>query len=221
MNLKVCGITPLTDVEKLIGSVSYLGFIFYEPSPRNAYGMSPEKIRALKKDFETVAVSVNLPLNELISLCRERDITTVQLHGEESPDYANRLKDVGFTILKAFRISHLTTPEVLEKMTRGYKGIADLLVFDAAGKAPGGNGTKFDHEILKSYSGAIPYLLSGGIGPDDLEHFINLDTDQYPGFFGLDLNSRFEISPGKKDCNKIIEFVKKLKSSGTQTSKSL
>ncbi len=130
----------------------------------------------------------------------------IQLHGSESPDYISQLNDQ-WPIIKAFNIA---TAEDLEA-TKPYEGIADYFLFDTKGKSVGGNGEKFDWSVLKSYNGETPFLLSGGIGPDDAE----MVKSQFPILnakcIGIDLNSRFEIAPALKDINKLKEFIKKIR----------
>lgn len=211
MLVKVCGITEKTATGLLAEKVDMLGFIFHKPSPRNAGKMPTPQIRSLSRSVETVGVFVDYPVNTLAEICKERGITTVQLHGEESPEYCLLLKEWGFKVIKAFRIADkLTSQELNEKITP-YDYFVDLFLFDTQGKNAGGNGIKFNWGILKDYRGMTPYLLSGGIGREDAELINNLDPTLYPGFAGIDLNSKFEISAGEKDVASILEFLECLK----------
>jgi phosphoribosylanthranilate isomerase len=105
--------------------------------------------------------------------------------------------------IKAFNIA---AREDLEA-TAPYEGLADYFLFDTKGKCVGGNGEKFDWSVLSSYRGETPFLLSGGIGPDDAER---VKAFRHPKCVGIDLNSRFEISPAVKDINKLKTFLQSL-----------
>ena len=91
--------------------------------------------------------------------------------------------------------------------TKPYEGLADLFLFDTRGKAVGGNGTKFDWTVLTDYNGNTPFILSGGIGPDDAER---LRAFHHPKCTGIDLNSRFELAPGLKDITALHKFFTEL-----------
>ena len=113
--------------------------------------------------------------------------------------------DGGFaTVIKAFNIATATDLEA----TKPYEGIVDYFLFDTKGKSIGGNGEKFDWSVLANYVGETPFLLSGGIGPDDAER---VKAFHHPKCIGIDLNSRFETAPGLKDINKLKEFIKEIR----------
>lgn len=94
------------------------------------------------------------------------------------------------------------------KVTGNYAASCDLFLFDTATSGYGGSGQSFDWEILQHYTGTVPFLLSGGIGEDDAA---KVAAFRHPRFAGIDLNSRFELSPGIKDIEKLNRFIKKLK----------
>ena len=208
MILKVCGITDrCKGIEDI--PATHLGFIFHKPSPRNAFSTSAEFVKRLGRNYATTGVFVNSCLDEIERICLERDITTVQLHGEESPEFCSNLKSLGYTVIKALRVMPATTKENLAKLSEDYSGKADYLLFDTGGKLPGGNGVKFNWELLESRL-KMPYILSGGIGPEDTEEVGRMLTHPPLRFEGLDINSRFEVSPGEKDIKLIKEFIKKI-----------
>ena len=211
MLVKVCGITEKTNISELEGRVNLLGFIFYPPSPRNAFETSTEFIKRLGQKFEKVGVFVDYPIDHLVFLCRQRNIRTVQLHGRETPEYARILRELGFKVIKAFSISSETHDHDFTELTLPYEEVVDMFLFDTAGKNAGGNGVKFNWELLKRYKGKTPYLLSGGIGPQDISLITSLQPEDYPGLAGFDLNSRFEISPGEKNTVLLSEFIDSLK----------
>ena len=108
------------------------------------------------------------------------------------------------TLIKALNIA---TPEDLQK-TEPYEGLADYFLFDTKGKSVGGNGEKFDWSVLASYQGETPFLLSGGIGPEDAQ---DVKTFHHPKCIGIDLNSRFETEPGLKDITKLKQFLEAIR----------
>jgi phosphoribosylanthranilate isomerase len=121
---------------------------------------------------------------------------------------APSLADGGFpAIIKAFSIA--TAADL--RQTSVYHGLADLFLFDTKGPSAGGNGRKFDWSVLSAYAGPTPFLLSGGIGPADAEALRQLPLlDGFPVeyFYGIDLNSRFELAPGLKDIHLLQDFIK-------------
>lgn len=208
MLVKVCGITSATDVGEIKEKADMLGFIFHNPSPRNAFSTSTEFVKETGRNVETVGVFVDFPKEQLIDICRLRDIRTVQLHGKESPEECKRLRDSGFKVIKAFRIFGNMTGEDLSELTEKYEGMADLFLFDTGGKMAGGNGEKFNWQILEEYNGQTPYLVSGGISADDWKEILRMDKN--PNFLGVDINSCFEISPGNKDTEAVLRFIEKV-----------
>ena len=209
MLIKVCGITEKTDASKLKGKVDILGFIFYPPSQRNAFNLDKEIIKKYGKDFQTVGVFVDSPLEEVTSICEERDITTIQLHGKENLEYIELLKKKGYKIIKAISISTEDDVTLLQNKINLYQRKADILLFDTAGRKKGGNGYKFDWNIFKKLIIRSPFFLSGGISIEDVKS-INEISKKSSVMIGVDINSRFEISPGEKDINQINEFTVKI-----------
>lgn len=124
------------------------------------------------------------------------------------PAAAPSLADGGFpAIIKAFSIA--TAADL--RQTSVYHGLADLFLFDTKGPSAGGNGRKFDWSVLSAYAGPTPFLLSGGIGPADaglLRQLPLLDGFPVEYFYGIDLNSRFELAPGLKDIHLLQDFIK-------------
>jgi len=208
--IKICGMRDSENIRDIIGiKPDMLGLIFYPGSPR--YVSDPEKLVSVfknRKDIKLVGVFVNEEIIRILELHNMLEFDFVQLHGQEKPDYCmelkaqgSGLKAQGLKIIKAFGISE---PVDFEK-TDGYKNIADFFLFDTKTSSHGGSGRKFDWEVLESYDGETPFLLSGGIGPGDFPDI------QHPAFAGLDLNSRFEISPGLKDLELLKNYLKKVR----------
>ena len=108
-------------------------------------------------------------------------------------------------IIKAFAIA---TPKDLTE-TKNFETCCDYFLFDTKSSLPGGNGISFDWNILNDYTGNIPFLVSGGIRPTDIEKILSF---QHPACIGIDINSQFEIYPGEKDTEKIKKFIQSLRS---------
>jgi phosphoribosylanthranilate isomerase len=126
------------------------------------------------------------------------------LHGDESPDFCRQLQHAGCTIIKAFSVSSKSD----FGQTTAYESFVKYFLFDTKSSERGGTGKRFDWSILEEYIGYTPFVLSGGIGP---EHLTDLQTFTHPLMAGVDLNSRFELSPALKDVGKIETFVNQYK----------
>ncbi|MBK9736408.1 MAG: phosphoribosylanthranilate isomerase [Saprospiraceae bacterium] len=124
------------------------------------------------------------------------------MHGDESPQFARSLKSF-IKVIKVFRIDDAFDPETLDKYN-----FCDYYLFDTATIHFGGSGHKFDWTRLHAYNIRKPFLLGGGIGPKDIEDVLKLS---HPKFAGVDINSKFEISPGIKDVKMVREFVDALR----------
>lgn len=201
MLLKVCGMREeenIRAVEKL--PVDLVGFIFYPRSPRYVDTLPGYMPRSAGR----VGVFVNEELHVIEETIARYRLTHVQLHGNETPALCHALKQQGVQVIKAFSVS---VADDL-KATGNYSASCDLFLFDTATSGYGGSGRSFDWEILQHYTGAVPFLLSGGIGEDDAA---KVAAFRHSRFAGIDLNSRFELSPGIKDIDKLNRFIKKLK----------
>ena len=199
MMTKVCGMRDaqnIRDVESL--GVDWIGMIFWPKSKRYVAEVPSYLPEHLKK----VGVFVDSTLDDILQHISDYQLDIIQLHGQESPDFAKALKP--HTIIKAFNIEK--ADDLLQ--TEKYKGIADYFLFDTKGKMVGGNGQKFDWSVLTTYQGKTPFLLSGGIGPEDAE---SVRSFHHPRCIGIDLNSRFESEPGFKDINQLKTFINKLR----------
>ena len=199
MITKVCGMRDaqnIRDVEAL--GFDWIGMIFWPKSKRYVAEVPSYLPEHLKK----VGVFVDSTLDDILQHISDYQLDIIQLHGQESPDFAKALKP--HTIIKAFNIEK--ADDLLQ--TEKYKGIADYFLFDTKGKMAGGNGQKFDWSVLTAYQGKTPFLLSGGIGPEDAE---SVRSFHHPRCIGIDLNSRFESEPGFKDINQLKTFINKLR----------
>lgn len=180
----------------------YMGFIFYEKSPRYAATLNPA---ALPDHVRRVGVFVNASTPEIENRAEQYGLQALQLHGSESPETCQALRAKGYEIIKAFGIE--TAADLAQ--TAEYAECCDLFLFDTRTPAHGGSGLRFDWRILDLYNGKTPFLLSGGISDKNALEILNIEQ---PGFYGVDLNSRFEIEAGLKDAGLLERFIKTIRS---------
>ena len=199
MVYKVCGMRNAENIREVSAlGIDLMGFIFWPKSSR--YVSEPPSY--LPTDCKRVGVFVDASLEDIRQHIHDYQLDIVQLHGHESPEFAKALKPA--IIIKAFNIA---TAEDL-KQTKPYEGIVDYFLFDTKAQLPGGSGEQFDWSVLSQYEGTTPFLLSGGIGPDDAER---IKAFHHERCIGIDLNSRFELAPALKDVHQLKEFLKKVK----------
>ena len=197
--IKVCGMREeqnISDLEKL--DIDWMGMIFWSGSKR--YVSRPPS--RLPQRVKKVGVFVDASLDDIRQHVSDYQLDIIQLHGHETPAFLEALKPL--TLIKAFNIADASD---LEK-TKAYEGIADYFLFDTKGKIVGGNGEKFDWTVLTAYEGSTPFLLSGGIGPDDAQR---VKRFHHHKCIGIDLNSRFESAPGLKDIVQLQTFIKQIR----------
>ena len=201
--IKVCGMREAENIRAVEAlGIDLMGFIFWPKSSRYVN----ERPAYLPTQCKRVGVFVNASIEEIMQKVQDYALDYIQLHGSESPEYAQRLRSVygdSVAVIKAFNIA---TKEDLEA-TKSYEGLADYFLFDTKAQLPGGSGQQFDWSVLADYDGETPFLLSGGIGPDDAER---VKSYYHPKCAGIDLNSRFELAPGLKDVKKLKEFIGKV-----------
>jgi len=209
MNIKVCGITQLKQLQQLEGlDIDFAGLIFYEDSPRYMrHKIAGEELKSADFDMKKVGVFVNAGYDEIMQTIEDYHLDAVQLHGNETPDLCSELSD-STEVIKTFRIAG--NELMVDKMVKPYDEVCDYYLFDKGGvqETLGGTGQQFDWEVLRNSRIEKPFFLSGGIGPDDvmkLKHF------EHPDLFAIDINSKFETAPGVKDMGKILGFIKQLK----------
>ncbi len=221
MRIKVCGMTRADQVKQLDDmGVDFAGFIFYPKSPRYVFRhMSASHIKNIKGNINKVGVFVNEEVDEILRIVDECGLYIVQLHGDETPKFCERISDY-ITVIKVFRVSE---NENIEWKIKDYYEAADMFMFDtgptllqpkveSTSAVFGGTGRKFNWDILKGMHIRKPFFLSGGIAPDDVENiktFTNPDVFGKVGsdLFAIDLNSKFEHYAGVKDMEKIRTFV--------------
>ena len=208
MRIKVCGMTEPEQVAQLAGlGVSFAGFIFYPKSPRYVFkNMTTTQIRK-ENSINKVGVFVNSTIEEVLHMVDECRLHMVQLHGDESPKFCEKIADY-VSVVKAFRLSE---NDSVEWMIRPYMEMCDMFMFDTMGVGYGGTGKKFDWSVLKNETIGKPFFLSGGIEPGDEEKLKEFSEEPVAkALFAVDINSRFEVSPGIKDMEKVKQFTKNL-----------
>lgn len=195
--LKICGITNLEDARFAAGAMAdYLGFIFYEKSPRY---IDPAEAGAMINWIEgpeKVGVFVNQSLDDVNRITKETGLDIVQLHGNETPEYCQL---VDKRVIKVIHITPDTTPEELKVQITLYDEVADYLLFDTKIEGLwGGTGETFNWDLLKDITGDTPFFLSGGLNPGNVKDAIEAVKP-----YAVDLSSGLEEKPGLKDFGKI------------------
>ena len=208
--LKVCGLTKMDQIQELISlNTDFLGFIFYEKSPRFVLNhLSLEEISEINHQGK-VGVFVNETVEKISEISEKAKLNFIQLHGDEDEEFVKKLRlslSKNIKIIKVIRIGNQSFDE-LQKTINQQPSTVNYLLFDTDSKAFGGTGKTFDWQILNEIEIPIPYFLSGGIS---LENIHQLSTiNQQP--LALDINSKFETEPGSKDLEKIKIFKSLLK----------
>lgn len=207
-NLKVCGLTDLNQIDELINlNIDFLGFIFYEKSPRYVLNhLTLEQISDINYQ-KKVGVFVNETIENIIAISEKANLNLIQLHGDEDFNFIENLKhklDSNIQIIKVIRIGEdfKVISDKLNTKNQQPNPI-NYLLFDTDSKAFGGTGKTFDWKILNQLNIEIPYFLSGGISLENVEEVKNIK--QKP--FALDINSKFEIEAGFKDLDKIKKLL--------------
>ena len=188
--------------------IEFAGFIFYPKSPRyiKKFHLSALDVKREKLNINRVGVFVNATAEEILKTVDDWRLQMVQLHGDESPKFCEHISN-HITTIKAFRIG---PDENIDWKIYPYRDSADMYLFDTVGVNYGGTGIQFDWNVLAKAQINKPYFLSGGIGADDTDKIRQFVPGQ-KDLFSIDVNSRFEISPGVKDMEMIEEFCKKIK----------
>lgn len=199
--VKICGITNLEDALSAVeAGADALGFVFYAASPRHIFPEQATRIISQLPPFvQTVGLFVNEELNtvnEVADLCR---LDLVQLHGDESADYCQQISR---RVLKAFRVRSLTCLDPI----KDYR-VAGYLLDTFSPSFYGGTGTSFNWEIAtEAVKRHQRIILAGGLTPDNVAEAI-----RQVGPYGVDVSSGVEAAPGKKDRDKVREFIRNAK----------
>ncbi len=222
MVIKVCGMRDAQNIREVSQlGVDMIGMVFYPKSPRyvemqsSHAGIIPDYVKEdinikSAKSPARVGVFVDDMVQNIVTRVVNYHLDYVQLHGNEPREMCENLRltldpDIrpGIKIIKAISVSDASDIQKYKE----YVGAVDLFLFDTKCKTVGGSGQQFDWQVLEQYDGEIPFLLSGGIGPEDASR---LHAFHHPKCIGIDLNSRFEIEPGVKDVEKLKGFLNEM-----------
>ena len=203
--VKICGLSTVDAVQAAVeGGAAFVGFVFYEKSPRN---VSPVQVKALAANvpdsIQKVGLLVNASDAEIATILNDAPLDMLQLHGNESPE---RVREIKATFsLPVMKVIAVATTGDIEK-ARAYESFVDRLLFDAKPPAdasrPGGLGLAFNWQLLVGQSFAVPWMLAGGLTADNLA-----DAVAASGAPGVDVSSGVEDGPGVKNPHKIREFL--------------
>ena len=216
MIIKVCGMRDPENIREVAAlGVDWIGLIFFARSPRRITNngqltidnggkrYSDCQLSIINYPLKKVGVFVNTSFEELVETAAFFRLDYLQLHGNETPEDCHALQKRGYSLIKAFQIATACDLE----QTTNYEGRVDYFLFDTKCNSYGGSGKQFDWSVLEAYRGKTPFLLSGGIRPENAEAIRNF---RHPRFAGIDLNSGFEIEPGLKDIDKLKNFIQQI-----------
>ncbi|MEM9579622.1 MAG: phosphoribosylanthranilate isomerase [Pseudomonadota bacterium] len=203
--VKICGLTQPGDVVACAkAGASYVGFVFFEKSPRY---VGHDRARALAVDVPVgiakVALTVNASDAELDAITGAVPLDMLQLHGSESPARVAEIKSrFGLPVMKAVGIAGAEdVPKIAD-----YEAVADQILVDAkppkGAELPGGNGLQFDWRLLAGREWHVPWMLAGGLDPANAAEAVRLT-----GARQLDVSSGVESAPGVKSAAKIAAFA--------------
>lgn len=206
VKLKVCGMRDHDNIMAVAAlQPDYMGFIFYEKSPRfvGAEFTLPHDFPA---HISRIGVFVNAPTAMIQVQAKKLALHYVQLHGVETPEQVRELKETGIKVVKVFSVDDaFDFASVIP-----YEGLADFFLFDTKGKFYGGNASTFNWNILRNYNQKVPFFLSGGISPENVEAIALL---QDMNLHSLDVNSGVETAPGIKNTKLVHAILQQIESS--------
>lgn len=201
MIVKVCGMRDAENIREVEAlGVDWMGFVFHRTSPRFV-GELPDYLPQRAKRVGVFVDETEEQIMETVQLFR---LDMVQLHGHETPDFCSCIRSKGLKVIKAINVQNTFPSEEVSF----YERACDYFLFDTKTPLPGGSGQKFDWSSLSAYRGTTPFLLSGGISPDDADR---VEAFVHERCIGIDLNSRFETSPAYKDIRLLQSFIDKIK----------
>ncbi|MDZ7693259.1 MAG: phosphoribosylanthranilate isomerase [Balneolaceae bacterium] len=203
--VKICGLTNLQDARFTSGAlVHYMGFIFYEPSPRYIEPGEAGAIINWIEGPECVGVFVNQPLDDVNMIARQTGLDLVQLHGDESPEYCGLIEK---PVIKAIHISEEDSEEKIRKKVEPYLDEVDHLLFDTKVEGLwGGTGKMFDWNLIEDVADGVPFFLSGGINVKNVRKACKTVQPH-----AVDLSSSLERKPGEKAYGKIEAFMDEMR----------
>lgn len=175
----------------------FMGFIFF-PGSKRFVGREFSSAQLAKLDplIARVGVFVDASHDEIVRAVKEYNLGYVQLHGQEDPAYCWKLREkCSAKLIRAFRLS----PDFDFGATSGFASVCEYLLFDGPE-----TGKSFDWNILRAYSGSLPFFVAGGLGTDNLKEALKIRHEK---FFGVDMSSRLEESPGVKSIARVEECI--------------
>lgn len=203
IKIKVCGMRDKDNINLLLEyPVDFMGFIFYKKSKRYIQDLKIKELE-IPSTIKKVGVFVNEHSTNILELAEKHQLDIIQLHGTEKPHDCRTIKNEGYLIIKAFGINSSFDWNVLTD----YKDFVDFFLFDTQSSQYGGTGKTFDWEILKKYTLHTPYFLSGGIGLDNIIKTFQIKDSR---LYALDINSKFEDTPGIKNIKLIDQLFKRI-----------
>lgn len=210
MKLKICGMKyPDNLIQVSALQPDYLGFIFYEPSRRYmGDSLTPEDMMAVPDRIQKIGVFVDSSVEYMVDRAKHFGLNGFQLHGNETPGQCQTLKEAGYVVIKVFGLGSESFDYL---QLDPYQPYVDYFLFDTLTPEHGGSGQTFDWEQLRDYTLPVPFFLSGGIGIDNLKQALQVD---HPQLYGLDVNSRFELEPGRKDVPLLQKLANQLRKQG-------
>ena len=233
MIVKVCGMPEPENIRDVAAlGVDWIGFIFFPKSPRyvsqirSRAGIIPDysvfmkheelsskelSSKEMMRQVKRVGVFVDDMPQNIVTRAVNYELDIIQLHGSESVIMIDNLRSTlapsirkGIKFMKALSIS--TAEDILRY--KEYEGHVDYFIFDTQTPLVGGSGNHFDWNMLDAYDGNTPFILSGGVGPDDAERVLSI---RHPMFAGIDLNSQFETAPAVKNVDALKDFLAKIR----------
>jgi phosphoribosylanthranilate isomerase len=208
MNIKVCGITQLKQLQQLDGlGIDFAGLIFVPNSVRNVTGkFSSNELKDSDFDVQKVGVFKDAEMIDMLDAIDEYGLDVIQLHGNENTEVCADLSEE-VEVIKVFSIGDDT--EDIDALIAPYDEVCDYYLFDTKlpDGATGGTGKKFDWKKLLKAKIEKPFFLSGGISLADVDIIKKI---KHPDFYGIDINSQFEKEPGIKDMALVLKLKQEL-----------
>lgn len=202
MYLKICGFKDPENIKQIATlKPDFMGFIFYPGSKR--YVGEDFLMPYISPEIKKVGVFVNATATYIVDKIDQYKLDLIQLHGDETPEFCEVLNHI-IPVVKSFGVDVSFDLSELD----AYKNSCSYFLFDTKSEGYGGTGVSFDLNLLKKYNHSLPFFISGGIGLEESKGLNQLTT--HP--FGVDVNSKFEFSPGIKDINKLKELQNELSS---------
>ncbi|MDR8392332.1 phosphoribosylanthranilate isomerase [Aliifodinibius sp. S!AR15-10] len=203
--VKICGLTNLQDARFTSGALAhYMGFIFYEGSPRYIEPGEAGAIINWIEGPECVGVFVNQPLDDVNMIATQTGIDLVQLHGNESPEYCGLIEK---QVIKAIHISDSDSETDIREKVEPYLSEVDYLLFDTKVEGLwGGTGQTFDWHLIADVADGVPFFLSGGLNVNNVRKACKIANPH-----AVDLSSSLESEPGEKDYDKIEAFMDEMR----------